>query len=172
MDIRRMTSERKRTMIRWALFMAGYFIGALITSILLEPMKQWSDGYKKGRSERLSKDEVTEIPVVDPDEVIENCHVRCEKCLNAECEDFGRRTCKLLGIFVDHDDYCCWAIERTNHDDESAEIASIDNPDREQYQSCENCYYMLFDEKAYPCSRCDRNGDLKNMWRAKIGVNR
>ena len=39
---------------------------------------------------------------------------------------------------------------------------------REQDHVCEFCYYELFDDKAYPCSRCVCNQPTENMWRPKI----
>ena len=39
---------------------------------------------------------------------------------------------------------------------------------REQDHTCEFCYYELFDDKAYPCSRCVCNQPTENMWRPKI----
>ena len=38
----------------------------------------------------------------------------------------------------------------------------------EQDHTCEFCYYELFDDKAYPCSRCVCNQPTENMWRPKI----
>ena len=34
----------------------------------------------------------------------------------------------------------------------------------EETRDCENCYYMAFDEKTYPCSRCIRNAPQEDMW--------
>ena len=37
----------------------------------------------------------------------------------------------------------------------------------EQDHTCEFCYYELFDDKAYPCSRCVCNQPTENLWRPK-----
>ena len=39
---------------------------------------------------------------------------------------------------------------------------------REQDHVCEFCYYIDFDDKAYPRSRCVCNQPTENMWRPKI----
>ncbi len=38
---------------------------------------------------------------------------------------------------------------------------------REQDHTCEVCYYVHFDDKAYPCSRCVCNQPTENMWKPK-----
>ena len=34
----------------------------------------------------------------------------------------------------------------------------------EEYRGCENCYYMFFDGKAYPCSLCIRGVERTDQW--------
>lgn len=34
-------------------------------------------------------------------------------------------------------------------------------------KSCGNCYYVAFDEKAYPCSMCTRGAERKDMFEPK-----
>lgn len=38
---------------------------------------------------------------------------------------------------------------------------------REEKHTCEFCYYMNFDEDAYPCSRCICNEPTENKWKPK-----
>ena len=40
---------------------------------------------------------------------------------------------------------------------------------REQDRVCEFCYYQMFDDKAYPCSRCVCNMPTENMFESKLG---
>ena len=39
---------------------------------------------------------------------------------------------------------------------------------REQDHTCEFCYYELYNDNAYPCSRCVCNQPTEILWRPKI----
>ena len=53
-------------------------------------------------------------------------------------------------------------------DEELLALEKCEEPPKEVPHSCEFCVYQDIDSDCYPCSRCDKNDEPKDMFEAKL----